>query len=264
MKSKKIKISVIIVILYAVGITAMANRQVIFDFLGTAFSNDSRDALDDNKSPIDRELVKELVQLAKPFDSAAATFYFEGRFTAVDKMDTANALRNIPYKFYKTGEELYSRFGNTETVNTKTLYVYIDHPIKKIIVSAPKKLVRPSPNLSLDLMLDMIKEEGFTISKSINSGIAAISLQSETHVSCKEYTIKYDTVDKNLKSIFLRLADISDPLDKEREKWTFMDIVRYDDAVQRNDLLQISRFVRQTPGGWMPAQDLSQYDVVEL
>lgn len=264
MKNKKIKISIIIVMLYAIGITAMANRQVIFDFLGTAFSNDSRDALDDKKDPVDREIVEELVQLAKQFDSAAANLYFEGRFTAVDKMDTANALRNIPYTFYKTGEELYFRIGNTESINTKALYVYIDHPIKKIIVGAPKKVIMPSPNPPLDLMLDMIKEEGFTVSKSIESGIAAISLQSETHVSCKEYTVRYDAVGKSLRSIFLRLADISDPLDKEREKWTFMDIVRYDDTTQRNDLLQISRFVRQTSAGWMPAQDLNQYDLVEL
>jgi len=212
--------------------------------------------------PIQASLLQELSTLLSRFDSTNYSYQIEGSFTAIDRTDSAHAMRNIPYEFYKVGSAFHYRLGRTETISTNDICLYVDHDARKMLVTPPKNTFQPG-GLQFQDLYRLVKDEGFTLSKIKESGSALISVKNETHLSCKELSVTYDSLTSNIHKIFMRLPDITDNLDPEKETWITLIIKEWNDNPDPKSFVPKNQFIKKDEkGSWIAVPAYAEYDVI--
>ena len=97
-------------------------------------------------------------------------------------------------------------------------------------------------------MYNFLREEGFTLSKKQEKELTVISMTSPGHLSCKEFTVHYDSTAKQVKRIFFRQADIMDHMNPDMEKWVTLVFREWNDDPDVTKYLQTDKFVVQHNG----------------
>jgi len=216
----------------------------------------------DKYDPIQASLLGELSTLLSRFDSTNYSYWIEGSFTAIDRTDSAHAMRNVPYEFFKVGSAFHYLLGKTETISTQDICLYVDHDARKMLVTPAKNTFQPG-GLQFKDLYRLVTEEGFTLSKIKESGSTLISVKNETHLSCKELSITYDSLTSNIHKIFMRLPDITDNLDPEKETWITLVIRKWDDDPNPKSFVQKNQFVKKDENGnWIAVPAYAEYDVI--
>lgn len=217
----------------------------------------------DNKpDPVQVAMMNELISWLKPFDTANTSYYLNGLFTAVDKADSANAMVNLPYTVCKNGNEFYLRIGQTETVNNKNNYLFVDHAVKKMMLSGSKKITY-TPGVPMNEIMDYITSEGYALVKTVNNNrLSTITMQNPNHVSFKELSVQYDSVTHQLKKVFMRQAEVADPMNTGREKWITLEVKDWNDNPETSKYLDVQKFVQKKQDEWAPAAGYNSYSLI--
>jgi len=257
---KKLRILLLITGSLVMVTLAWAGKKNISAWLGSP--NQTKQSEKEKYDPVQAALLDELSNLLTRFDSSNYTYALEGSLTVIDRKDSANAMENLPYKFYKDGARFYYRLGRTETISTDQLCLYVDHDAKRILITPAKTILQPAV-MPFKELYNHVKEEGFNLSKSIGSASALISVKNETHMSCKELSISYDTATKNIHRIFMRLPDIIDNLDSKKETWITLVIKRWEEDPDPRSFIQQNQFIKKDEhGNWIPVPAYADFDVV--
>lgn len=222
----------------------------------------AEDASGNKPDPAQVALMNELIGWLKPFDTANTSYYLNGLFTAVDKADSANAMVNLPYTVCKNGNEFYLRIGQTETVNNKYNYLFVDHAVKKMMLSGAKKITY-TPGVPMNEIYDYLTSEGYVLVKTAgNNRLSTISMQNPNHVSFKELAVQYDSATHQLKKVFMRQADVADPMNADREKWITLEVKDWNDDPEPGKYLDVQKFVQKKQNEWAPAAGYSSYSLI--
>jgi len=215
------------------------------------------------KDPVQEALMNEMMAWLKPFDSTNTSYYLNGFLTAVDKSDSANAMIDIPYTVCRDGKQLYLRIGQTETINNNEHYFFIDHGAHKMLLSGPREITQ-SPGLPVNELYNYIKSEGFSFSKTtVNSRATTITLQNPAHISYKELSVQYDSVAKKVSKIFMRQADVTDPLNADKEKWVTLVVKDWKDDPDPKQYLGLQQFIQKKQQEWVPASAYEAYELIK-
>jgi len=169
----------------------------------------------------DPVLLARLNRLAHSMDMLKPCAY-EGVVNMTDGADSANNVHNAQVVFCKSGDDCYYRYGSMEMINRGGFNIYIQHEQKSIWVSRQKPVsadAMPGPSTLPDLAA-----ENYELSSVVNGAEGIISLKNSKHVTCKEYTLTYDTRSEQVKFVHARLSDIHDPLNSSKDKLVDMQI----------------------------------------
>ena len=256
---KHIRILVLVAGSLAIFMIAWAGTKN-FAWLGSP--SQTRHVEKDRYDPLQASLLTELNLLLSRFDSSNYSYSIEGSFTAIDRTDSAHAMRNIPYEFIKLGTTFHYRLGMTETLSTPEVCLYVDHDARKILMLPPKNTLQPG-GLPFKELYRLVSEEGFTLSKNIETGSSLISVKNETHLSCKELSISYDSLSNSIHKIFMRLPDVMDNLDADKETWITLVIKKWNDDPDPKSLVKKNQFVKKDEkGNWVAVPPYTEYDVL--
>lgn len=206
-------------------------------------------------------LLQELSAWLKPFDSTNTSYYYDGLLTAIDRTDSAHAMINVDYRFCKNGNEFYLRIGNTETINTKQVYLFVDHEAKRIILNRGK-LVQQMPGIPVNALYDYLKEEGYTLQKKTDKIHPVIFMDNPNHISCKEFTVQYDSTAKQVRKIFFRQADMADHMDPNLEKWVTLVFKTWNDQPETDNYLQVKKFITKQKEEWICTPSYQDYQLM--
>lgn len=183
----------------------------------------------------DTTLLQKFEELGKKYDTLKTNYTIKGMMTCIDRPDTSTQQKNVPFVVCKRGYSLYYKMGATETINEDGLYLYIDHNSRRILLSRQKTLTGGSGLQNLTRLSEKLKSEYYELSGSVKGKLQTLSFLNEHHISCKQYTISYDTSDNAIKHLYIRTTDFGDPLNKAKDKIMIMDISQWDDrALIRN------------------------------
>ncbi|WP_205509786.1 hypothetical protein [Longitalea arenae] len=224
----------------------------------------SENKVADSKQPDPAQvaMMNELMAWLKPFDSTNTSYYLNGSLTAIDRTDSAHAMNDVAYTVCKNGEQFYLRIGLTETVNSENNYLFVDHAIKKMLISKAKKAFQ-APGLPVNELYEYINSEGFTFSKeSSNNRYSTITLLNPNHISCKELTVQYDSVVKHVKKIFIRQAEVTDPMNVDKEKWITLAVKDWNDDPEAGKYLGLHKFVQKKNDEWRAAPGFIDYELI--
>lgn len=248
-------------LLGAAAMLAVANTSTIKEWLGVQPEQPSETASGGKKDPVQIALLNEMSTLLKQYDTTNTSYYLGGNLTATDRSDSANALKNITYKIGKWDQQLYSRIGETETINNKEVYLYIDHAAKKIMLSKHKTVVQQG-GLSFDKLYEYVRGEGFLLNKKTEGNLLRIGILNPNHLSLKGISIAYDSVTRQVRNIKIRQADVTDHMNENKEKWISLDITEWNEDPDPVIYLNERKFIVKKNGQWQCTAAFQDYELI--
>lgn len=211
----------------------------------------------------DTVLLAKFDQLLQTLDFSKNTFCFEGKYNVVDGTDTTNNVRDLKFLFCRAGNNFYSKLGNTETINQNGINVYVQHDMRKIVVSQMSYQSK-SPITGIRQMVKTLRSENYDLVSSETGSERKISLINEHHITCKEISATYDTAKNTLKTVLIRFTDISDPGNDKKDRTIQIDLTRMDNTAKMNNYPAISAFVREERGKLALMPKFSSYELIKL
>lgn len=210
----------------------------------------------------DKEQLKILHELATVLHRTDTLTYLTvtGTIDAVDLSDSSNSkLSNFCYT--RQGDIGYYRMGDNEMISLKEVYISIAHDVKKIFLSPPRQVINPL-KMSIDTTADLIGKEGYKVTRSEKELFTEIVLRNNTHATCKEYHMFYDSTGF-VKQTDMRITDPSVPEDKTRDKLLHMKIKEWEIGKVKTELLRAERYVTLHNGIAEPAPGLQGYEIIK-
>ncbi|HEY0679883.1 MAG TPA: hypothetical protein VGD17_16480 [Chitinophagaceae bacterium] len=260
MSNKRIYLSLSLILLLSLGFIAFGNIQPIKEFFGNR-----TDKVDSpgKKDPVQEALIREFQELLGQFDTTHKNYSMTATFSALDKTDPEHALNDIPYAFHRHDNDFYFRFGGTETLNTGSASVYVDHNAKTIVVGQPKRVVQPGM-LPFNELYEVLRSEEYVLAKSerTENGLSVLTMKNETHLSCKEMQLHYEPVNRTVKIITVRIPDISDHLDETKEKNIILHIRSYRKIDDKPLPASLDKFVQNVNGEWKQGTEFKNYELI--
>jgi hypothetical protein len=258
---KNIRLLFIIATLVISGIIGVANTPAIKNWW--YHRQESTTANEYGKpDPEQQALIRELTAWMKPFDSTNTSYYINGLLTAIDRTDSANALQEVPYTVYKNGRQLYLRMAQTEAINNAEHYLFVDHAAQRMLLGNSRALVQAG-GLPVKESYGYIQDEGFSFTKNkINDREWRITMQNPHHISNKELTVQYDSAAGHVTRIFIRQAEITDPMNADKEKWISLDVRDWNDEPGAGSFMETKKFIQKKKDTWECTSGYQQYELI--
>lgn len=213
-------------------------------------------------SPAARELLRKLQSLDQAYGKMTKDFIVKGSMTMTDGADPQSNLNHLPFEYCVKGSELYYRNGDTEVINGQGLYLVIDHTSKKIMIGRQKKIVNKLSIPSVNDMIKALNSEQYQLLGHTTGGDQTITLSNEHHVSCKEITMSYDTVKRQIKHLYFRYTNLSAPASRSMERVVSVDISRWDGKADMDAYVKPAEVAYSTPAGWKLRKKYLDYELI--
>jgi hypothetical protein len=144
-------------------------------------------------------------------------FLIAGRIGAKNGADSTDRLTNADYVFSRKGTSFYFKLGATESFNANGFYLYVDHGMKKVLLSKEKQIASDFLMPELSSILNTVAEEGFKLNSTVNGENQRISLTNPYHLSCKEYSVTFNKLTLKPNRLFVRLSNPQEPEDGSKD-----------------------------------------------
>jgi len=189
-------------------------------------------------SAVDEVLLKQLTKMLTVFSPASEHFAFSGTLSITDYGDSTQNVALQPFAVSRHQYEFYVRQGDVETLGDAQVLIKIDRQRKKVFVSHPEYVQQPVL-IDVATIRQAITTENYQLSSKRRGVLQTLDLINEKHFSCREYSVTYDTLRKQVVRVFTRFANPQDPLNHQKEKWvdihfqqvdTLSDIKQYPSA----------------------------------
>ncbi|WP_276480270.1 hypothetical protein [Paraflavitalea pollutisoli] len=211
--------------------------------------------------PAQLAMLDEMTQWLRPFDSLNVNCYYDARLTAIDKMDSAHAMINVPFRYARKGANCYFRIDQTENLFSKDGYMLVDHNARKILVTPPRSVMRGGmPDLRQ--LFKTITAEGYTMKKDRQGAAMTISMLSPNNINFKEFSVTYDSVVNRITKIFLRQSELSDPLNTEADKLMTIEFAQLSNVSIPDSCFRQQKFVVKNKDQWQCSTAYSEYELV--
>ncbi|UYQ95594.1 hypothetical protein MKQ68_10825 [Chitinophaga horti] len=208
--------------------------------------------------PGQKEILQDMMRVLKATDSLRV-FTITGFNKAEDLADPSNSM-NVEFKYAKNDTAVYYRLGDNEMIHLPGGEISIQHDFRKILVF-PGRQANRGFKTPLTLDLKQLEKEEYDISKTQVNGLTEIKLARENHISCREYSLQYDSAGL-MKSLFMRMSDLSDPTDTGRDKLLHVQVQQWRKGYAETGLFDISRYVHRENGTLVPAGHLKDYEII--
>ncbi|WP_431294716.1 hypothetical protein [Pedobacter sp. P26] len=116
----------------------------------------------------------------------------------------------------------------------------------------------------MDKLVERLREERYSVVEMpAPDGFRKISLLNLHHVTCKEYSITFNSETFKPTEVFIRLSNLDDPLNTKLDKTIFMKYSEKSDLNQA-ELLSTERIITKTDKGFKAVHAYSDYEVIEI
>jgi hypothetical protein len=185
--------------------------------------------------------------------------YVSGQIAVKDPADTSNNI-HTGFRFARRYDSIYYALGDDQILSLPDIYLTVNNAVKKIFILPSKKVQAPF-HLPVDTLLKMYAEEGYSVQVISNPPLKTVRLFRSNHISCKEFKVTWQEQERALKEVSMRLTDLDDPFNNDRDKIVTVRIADWLTLVPR-DLFDKNKYVQQGDGQWMPATRLSDYELL--
>ena len=212
---------------------------------------------------IDTTKLRLFTKVSRAIDFNANELSLSGTLTVHDGSDNSANVNNAPYSFIRKDSSFYYRLDLMEMINADGYYIQADAGQKKILLM-PGKRISPQRMLpQLEKFVANLKEERYKILEMpASEGFRKISLINTHHITCKEYSITFNSETLKPIEIFVRLSNFDDPLNTKMDKTITM---KYFQTNNLNDdkWLSTERIVLKTDQGFKPAIEYNGYEIID-
>jgi hypothetical protein len=215
------------------------------------------------KAP-DKALVARFAAVCRNLADVPKNYTVAGNMTISNKAHPADNMKQVPFLFCKLGSSFYYQLGTTVTVNEQGLYLFIDRRAKSIILSQQKPVAYDTGWKQFADLGASIRDEHYQASDHRNGENETITLVNEQHVSCKQYAVTFNRHTMRILRLFLRLSNIDDPLNRDKEKTIEVTFLRWSNAADISKYLSPAQVVESAGKGWKTQKAFKQYRLVQM
>jgi len=212
----------------------------------------------------DAALLKKLDTLNKLFDINRRTYAYSGTISVADKTDTSKSVKKLSFTFCKNNSDVYYKLGDTESFNGDNMYLYLDHKNKKVLITAMKKL-QAFPLFDINKFKATLGSEQYELLSTANGKLQTIKLVNEHHVSCKEYSVTFDTTSYKVTRVRSRLTNLAKPYDKTYDKIIDVELTDFSDkGVNIISYLNRDNIIEKSGTAWKLTPAYKDYELIKL
>lgn len=219
------------------------------------------EAMEEPVLKYDTAVLKKFNRLLLTLDFNRSAFEYSGRFNVRDGKDSTNNVRDLSFLFCRDGNTFYSKLGNTENINEHGVNIYIQPDMKKIVISNQEYRIK-SAITDVAEMVEKARSENYELKTSGSGAVKTISLLNERHITCKELSATYDTLSNNLQKIQVRFTDISDPLNKKKDRAVEIDINKLEQKADKRDFPSVRDIVKEVNGKAVLRPKYAGYELI--
>ncbi|WPV68114.1 hypothetical protein [Chitinophaga sp. LS1] len=172
-------------------------------------------------------------------------YTLSGSYAVQDLADSSN---NMQADFFYTRQDstAYYRIGQQEMIALSECFITVDHATRKIFL-APHKTVNSPFNSPLDEENKYIARESYHVSRSDKGGLSKVTLFNDTHVSCREYNLLFDSTG-TIRQTDMRMTDPLRATDHTKDKLVVMKINNWQMGIAKAPLLRMDKYVHVRSG----------------
>lgn len=213
---------------------------------------------------IDTVKLKLFTQAGRAIDFNADRLFISGTLSVHDGNDSSVNVNNAAYCFVKRDSNFYYKLNLVEMLNTRSYCVQTDGLQKKIMISSHKRIAPQLMFPQLEKLVEHLREERYhVVEMAAPEGLRKIALINPHHVTCKEYSITFNSETFKPTEVLIRLSNLDDPLNPKMDKTISM---KYSENSNINEdaMLSIERMVTKTGKGFKAINAYSGYEVIEV
>ncbi len=264
MKISRLKVAGIIIVLMALSMFTWALQHSYFVHAKAPIKRKAPDTL--YKEPVySKALFTKFETLCKKYDTLRKNYTLAGVINTIDKADTMHKANNaLVFLFCKQGNDFYYRSGKTETINANGLYLYIDHQVKTIMLAEQKPIVFENGLSSMTSLAANLKSEDYKLSSNAHGVNQTINLINEHHISCKQYSVSFDTLNMQINRIYARLTNLNEPLRKDNEKIVDVRITEWNNIADLKKYRLGTSVVKKQNNEWKAIDAFADYQLIKM
>jgi len=172
----------------------------------------------------DTASLRKLLQYTALLDWTKKDVTFNGDLTIDNPADTTQNIKQEYFVFSKKGQDYYYKQGRVEIINRGQLYICIDHSALKVII-APHQQIEETNFPGVKELNNLLGSESYQLKTVKRANSEIIQALNETHVTCKEYSLTYDTVHHAVRNIFMRMTYFPEPFNRKLQKTLNLNLV---------------------------------------
>ena len=210
----------------------------------------------------DPVLLRQFEQLAAQLDFNRPHCTYSGVINMEDGGDTTASVHDIEFTFSRSGSDFYYRIGNTETIHQDGINLFIQHEQRKVVLSHNDMVVQ-SPVTDLAAIEKNLRYEDYDLVGSMDGTGKKISVLNNTHITCKELSMTYDTVSGKLQKIYTRFSNIADPLNKKKDRVIAI-AINGEDKSHLSHYPRLHDIITANKGNWRIKNKYANYELILL
>lgn len=161
----------------------------------------------------DKSLLLKFEQLCQVFNRKK-DYIFSGTIKETQSIDSSKSLTPIKFIMCRKGDNFYYQMGDAETINADGLCIMLDHSAKRIAISTQRGIMIPGIMNTINLE-EKLRSEYYYLNSQNTGKETKLSIVNENHLTCKEYSITYNSLSSELTGMYTRLTDINHPSERE-------------------------------------------------
>ncbi|MBD1395427.1 hypothetical protein [Mucilaginibacter glaciei] len=210
----------------------------------------------------DKTILEELNRFTRRL-SLAGNCTFSGVLSITNNEDSAKRVVPITFLCSKNAERCYIRYGGDETLNDEGLCIFIQHDQKKVVITAQKQVVTAvMPDLGT--LTSNLSGDNYALTRSRDGADELITLKNDRHISCKEYRIRADSASQNIKEVYVRLSNVSDPLNKAKDKVIDMVFSNWSEQADPGKYLKVGDVLKRRGTAMSLNDAYRNYELIRL
>jgi hypothetical protein len=241
--------------------------------LALAVGHHKKNSVTLQKQPLPRASRKDTVYdplLLKKFETVCHELDFNrrhcsysGTISITDGKDSSNTVLDIKFLFCKAGSDFYYQLGNTETLHQNGLHVFIQHEQNRVVLSNPSSAMK-MPVADIASLQKNLRSENYELVSRIAGSSRTLSFLNDTHITCKEFSVSYDTLSGKLQRIYTRLSDFGDPLNKKNDRVVDLRVRTLGDKGDLSVYPSVRDVLYQVGGKWRLTAKYSGYELIMM
>jgi hypothetical protein len=188
------------------------------------------------------------------------TLNMGGKITTIDPADPEHNLKT-DFNYCKKGQLIYYRLGDNEMVQLPDVNISTNSTVKKMFVTPPKQIIT-APHLPVDSIIALWQDDSYTVAATEIDEQVTVTFLCEQHVTCKELRITYNRASGKMNNIYMRLTNLSDPLNKKMDREVNVVFDKWEEVVAAGKYFTLSDYLEKKAGSWQPAGVYSSYRLI--
>lgn len=216
------------------------------------------------KVPVyNKAVLQKFEAVCQTFNMQKKVFTCSGVINVIDGADSSKSIKDLVFTMCKNGSDCFYQFGHTEILNARGMYICIENDQKRVIVTTQKSFIdAPLPDISQ--MSKVLSEDFYNLTDTVGGKNETIAFVNERHITCKEYAISFDTLNKKVNRVYARLTNIKSPERKDKEKVIDITVDQCSDTADVDKYLDRYTAIRKTGNSIKLTGKYVGYELINL